>query len=41
MAWAGNRSALFNLVFGGVLALAVLAGGLLIAFLLTRVEYPN
>jgi ABC-type Mn2+/Zn2+ transport system permease subunit len=41
MAWASNRSALFNLAFGGVLALAVLAGGVLIAYLLTRVAYPN
>jgi ABC-type Mn2+/Zn2+ transport system permease subunit len=41
MAWASNRSALFNMAFGGLLAVAVLAGGVLIAYLLTRVAYPN
>jgi hypothetical protein len=38
----GQQSvALFNMVFGGLLALAALAGGVLIAYLLTRVAYPN
>ena len=41
MSWASNRSALWNMVFGGVLAFAVLAGALLIAYLLTRRAYPN
>jgi hypothetical protein len=41
MAWASSRSALWNMAFGGVLALAVLAGAVLIAFLLTRAAYPN
>jgi hypothetical protein len=41
MAWASNRSALWNMALGGVLALAVLAGALVIAFLLTRAAYPN
>ena len=41
MAWASNRSALWNMAFGGVLALAVLVGALVIAFLLTRAAYPN
>jgi ABC-type Mn2+/Zn2+ transport system permease subunit len=41
MAWAGNRSALFNMAFGGFLASAVLAGGVLIAYCLTRAAYPN
>jgi ABC-type Mn2+/Zn2+ transport system permease subunit len=41
MGWASNRSALWNMVFGGVLALAVLAGAVIIAFLLTRAAFPN
>ena len=41
MTWASNRSPLWNMVFGGVLALAVLAGALVIAILLTRTAYPN
>ena len=40
MSWASNRPALWNMVFGGFLALAVLAGALLIAFVLTRATYP-
>jgi hypothetical protein len=40
MSWASNRSAVWNMVFGGVLALAVLAGALIIAILLTRAAYP-
>ena len=41
MSWASNRSALWNMVFGGVLAFAVLAGALLVAYFLTRRAYPN
>jgi uncharacterized membrane protein YeaQ/YmgE (transglycosylase-associated protein family) len=41
MSWASNRSALFNMVFGGVLAVGVLAAALIIAFLLTQAAYPN
>jgi len=40
MTWASSRSALWNMVFGGVLALAVMAGALVIAYLLTRAAYP-
>ena len=40
MTWASDRSALWNMVFGGVLALAVMAGALVIAYLLTRAAYP-
>ena len=40
MTWASGRSALWNMVFGGVLALAVMAGALVIAYLLTRAAYP-
>ena len=39
MSWASGRSALWNMAFGGVLAVAVLAGALVIAFLLTRAAY--
>ena len=41
MSWASNRSALFNMVFGGILAVGVLAAALIIAFLLTQAAYPN
>jgi len=41
MAWASNRSPLWNMAFGGVCALAVMAGALIIAFLLTRAAYPR
>ena len=40
MSWASDRSALWNMVFGGVLALAVLAGAIVIAYFLTRAAYP-
>jgi hypothetical protein len=36
MARAAHRSALFNMALGAVLALAVLAGALIIAWLMTR-----
>jgi hypothetical protein len=41
MSWASDRSALWNMVIGGVLALAVLVSALGIAVLLTRAAYPN
>ena len=41
MARAADRSALFNMVLGGILAIAVLAGALLIAYLMTRAVYPS
>jgi hypothetical protein len=41
MAWASNRSALWNMMFAVVFLLAVLAGVLLIAFLLTQTAFPN
>jgi hypothetical protein len=40
MSWASSRSAVWNMVFGGVLALAVLGAALVIAILLTRAAYP-
>ncbi len=41
MARASNRSGLWNMLFGGVLALALMAGALMIAYLLTRAVYPG
>jgi uncharacterized membrane protein YeaQ/YmgE (transglycosylase-associated protein family) len=41
MSWASNRSALFNMILGAVLALAVLAGALTIALFMTRAMYPS
>lgn len=41
MVWSSNRSAVFSMAVGGLLALAVLACALLIAFLLTRAAYPG
>ena len=41
MTWASNRSALWNMAFGTVLALAAIAAALLIAFLMTRAAYPD
>ena len=41
MSWASNRSALFNMVLGAMLAVAVLAGALIIAYLMTRATYPG
>ena len=40
LSWASNRSALWNMAFGGILALAVLAGALIIAIVLARTTYP-
>jgi hypothetical protein len=41
MVWASNRSPLWNMLLGGVLARAVLGGALIIAFLLTRAAFPT
>lgn len=41
MVWSSNRSAVFSMAVGGLLALAVLACALVIAFLLTRAAYPG
>ena len=41
MVWSSNRSALFSMLVGGLLAVGVLACALLIAWLLTRVAYPT
>lgn len=41
MVWSSNRSAVVSMAVGGLLALAVLACALLIAFLLTRAAYPG
>ena len=41
MSRASNQSAIFNMVLGVVLALAVLAGALLIALLMTRAYLPH
>ena len=41
MSRASNQSALFNMVLGGVLAVAVLAGALIIAYLLTQAMFPS
>jgi hypothetical protein len=40
MAWASRRSTLWNMAFGGVLALAALIGALIIAWLLARAAFP-
>jgi hypothetical protein len=40
MSRAADRSALFNMVLGAILALAVLAGAVIIAWLMTRAYYP-
>jgi hypothetical protein len=40
MDWSSRRSALWNMVFGVVLALALIAGVVLIAILLANVAYP-
>ena len=39
--WASNRSAVWNMAFGVLCGLAVLAAGLLIALLLTRAAFPH
>jgi hypothetical protein len=41
MSWASNRSALWNMAFGGVLALAVLVGALIIAYVFAWMVYPS
>jgi hypothetical protein len=41
MEWASRRSALWNMIFGAILALAVVAGVILIAILLANVAYPG
>lgn len=40
MSWASTRSALWNMMFGGILAFGVLAGALIIALVLARTAYP-
>lgn len=40
MNWASRQSALWNMVFGAVLAIALIAGVILIAILLANVAYP-
>jgi hypothetical protein len=40
MVWSSNRSALFSMLVGGLLAVGVLICALLIAWLLTRAAYP-
>jgi hypothetical protein len=40
MVWSSNRSALFSMLVGGLLAVGVLVCALLIAWLLTRAAYP-
>jgi hypothetical protein len=40
MSWASNRSAVWNMVFGGALAFVVLACAPVIALLMTRAAYP-
>lgn len=41
MARAANQSALFNMVLGVILAIAVLAGAVIIAWLMTRAYFPR
>ncbi len=41
IAWASNRSAAWNMAFGALCGLAVLAAALLIALLLTRAAFPH
>ena len=40
IAWASNRSAAWNMMFGALCGLAVLLAALLIALLLTRAAFP-
>jgi hypothetical protein len=40
MTWASSRSPLCNMVLGGVLAVGVLAGAIVIACSLARAAYP-
>jgi hypothetical protein len=39
--WAGNRPAAWNMVLGGLLAVAVLGGAVIIAWLMTRAAWPD
>ena len=41
MNWSSQRSAIWNMVFGVVVAVAVIAGVILIAILLANVAYPH
>ena len=41
MDWASRRSAVWNMIFGVVLAVALIAGVVLIAMLLASVAYPQ
>jgi len=41
MARAANQSALFNMVLGVILAMAALAGAVIIAWLMTRAYLPQ
>jgi len=40
IAWASNRSAAWNMMFGAACGLAILLAALLVAFLLTRAAFP-
>jgi hypothetical protein len=40
IAWASNRSAAWNMMFGAACGLAALLAALLIALLLTRAAFP-
>jgi hypothetical protein len=40
MDWSSRRSALWNMVFGVVLAIALVAGVVLMAMLLANASYP-
>jgi hypothetical protein len=39
MSWASNRSALWNMLFGGFFVFVVFAGAVLLAYLLTRAAF--
>ena len=41
MTWASGRSALANMVFAGLLLIAVLLGALAIALVMTQSVYPR
>ena len=41
MSWATRRSALWSMLIGALLAVAVLVGAVIIAFLMTRAAYPH
>jgi hypothetical protein len=40
IAWASNRSPVFNMIFGAGVAILILAGALIAAALLTRRAFP-